>query len=136
MNVKKYIVIKTDFIGFHYWDNAPDKFGYLKSPHRHKFFVTVYKQVTGSDREIEFIDFKHQVTRYLRDFYEHKTFSLSCEHIAEDIMRFFDCDKVYVFEDDENGAMIVKDGAEEERIGPDTPKPKSPYYTRGEGQPV
>ncbi len=109
MSLSKYIVIRTDFIGFHYWINAPDKFNYLKTPHRHKFYVTAYKKVTDNDREIEFIDFKKQVTEYLRKYYEEQEFPFSCEQIAEDILFHFDCDKVYVFEDNENGACVEKE---------------------------
>lgn len=107
--LNKYIVINTDFIGFHSWSNAPEKFTYLGTLHRHKFFVTAYKKVTGSDREIEFIDFKNLITKYLRKYYDQKQFGFSCEHIAEDILRTFDCDKVYVFEDNENGACVEKE---------------------------
>ncbi len=109
MNLNKYIVIKTDFVGFHYWENAPDKFDYLRNVHRHKFYVTIYKKVTGSDREIEFIDFKKSITEHLREFYENKIFPYSCEMIAESILKLYDCDKVYVFEDDENGGMVTKE---------------------------
>ncbi len=109
MNLSKYIVIKTDFVGFHYWENSPDKFEFLKTPHRHKFYITAYKKVTHGNREIEFIDFKKRITEYVRNKYENQTFQSSCEMIAEDILKQFNCNKVYVFEDDENGGMVTKE---------------------------
>lgn len=81
-----YIVIRTDFEGFHYYPGAGDidpRIRFLESEHRHTFYVTVKIGVTHLDRELEFFLVKWA----LNDFIEagamnHK----SCEMIATDIL--------------------------------------------------
>ncbi len=109
MQLKKFIIITTDFIGWHYWAGAHGQFDYLSKKHRHKFVVKAYKEITHNNREIEFINFKQRVTEYLRHKYEYQEFPSSCEDIAEDVLKFFGCYSVEVLEDGENGALIMSE---------------------------
>jgi hypothetical protein len=56
-----YIWVTTEKQGFHFWANAPDKVGFLKTPHRHLFKFKVSIEVHHNDREIEFFIFKDVV---------------------------------------------------------------------------
>ena len=100
------VIVKFSFEGLHRWKNAPET-SYLKYPHRHIFYVTAKKRVSHTDRDIEFIDFKHQMQSYCEDL------SLdnlgSCEKIAEELLIAFECCYVSVFEDNENGAEVINE---------------------------
>lgn len=108
-----YIKITTDFIGFHYWKNAPLEFQYLRQPHRHKFIVTACKEVQHDDRDIEFIYFKKQVDEFISETWANSSimsdyiFEDSCEMIARKILEKFGCSYVEVSEDGENGAFVI-----------------------------
>lgn len=106
----RYIVIKTQFEAIHQWKDCPiEEVEYLKYPHRHLFYVTMKWKVMHNDREKEFIQMKHKVDRFVRDEFEFKDIGgMSCEGIAEKLLKEFDADFVSVFEDDENGAEIYK----------------------------
>ena len=84
---------------------------FLGYPHRHIFHFKVSIDVTHSDREIEFIQFK----RWLENLYNTNTLQLdykSCEMMAEDlykqISQRYPNRKVIieVSEDGENGAIL------------------------------
>lgn len=84
---------------------------FLATPHRHIFHFEVTIEVTHSDRDIEFIQFK----RWLENLYKGGTLALdykSCEMIADDIYeviatRYPDRNiTITVSEDNENGATI------------------------------
>ena len=110
----KAIIVKTDFEAFHYWEDAPDEVGFLRNAHRHVFKVNVQIEVKESDRELEFFMVKAELDKYIEDKFKGKTFSLSCEMIAEDIVRFlrskYKFNKAYsaeVYEDGENGGLFM-----------------------------
>ena len=108
IEIEKKIVVKLQVEGIHSWDNCDlPEVDFLKYPHRHMFHITLHKSVMDSDREIEIIMLKRQIKEYLGDepvmFY-----GLSCEMIAERILKQFDADYVEVLEDNENGAVITK----------------------------
>src|SRR5262245_59965995 len=105
------IFITTQFEGFHRWKDAPEKFGYLRHWHRHMFHVKVWMEVNGNNRQIEFIDFKSQVDKHIRETYFNKKgdpvpFEWSCEQIAEQLLETFGASCVEVSEDGENGAFV------------------------------
>jgi len=84
---------------------------FLATPHRHIFHFEVTIEVTHSDRDIEFIQFK----RWLENLYKGGTLALdykSCEMLADDIYeaiatRYPDRNiTITVSEDNENGATI------------------------------
>lgn len=66
--------------------------------------------VNDLDREIEFIDLKHNVLEYINnkwgcwDMCDFK--GMSCEMIAKDLLENFHAKKVRVMEDGENGAEV------------------------------
>jgi len=113
MNTK--IVVRLQIEGLHCWPNAENVFpevGFLADPHRHIFFIELKKKVYHDDRNIEFIMFKRDVQDYLyKKYYNadkrcHYFSNMSCEMIAKELLREFDCDFVSVFEDNENGAEV------------------------------
>lgn len=102
------------------WDDV----SFLGHPHRHIFHVKVEIQVFHDDRELEFIQVKRQIQRWIGDGtleFNHK----SCEMIAGDIMDQVETAwgryrkdngdyvarkiKVTVSEDGENGATLIKE---------------------------
>jgi len=113
MNTK--IVVRLQIEGLHCWPNAANVFpevGFLADPHRHIFFIELKKRVYHDDRDIEFIMFKRDVQNYLFSKYYsigkrcYEFSSMSCEMIASELLKEFDCEFVSVFEDNENGAEV------------------------------
>ena len=109
IEIERAIIVKLQYEGVHRWiDCNLDEVHYLTYPHRHIFFITIEKEVSHNDRDIEIILFKRKVYEYLTKKYNHKFGNRSCEDIAEDILNQFDCKSVEVLEDNENGAKIIK----------------------------
>jgi len=109
------IVVRLQIEGLHCWPNAKNVFpevGFLADLHRHIFFIELKKQVYHDDRDIEFIMFKRDVQEYLyKSYFDnekrcHNFSHRSCEMIAKELLKHFDCDFVSVFEDNENGAEV------------------------------
>ena len=108
--------------GTHNWPECPfEEVAYLRDTHRRVFHIKATKQVTHSDRDVEFIMLKHQITTYLRtqyskawtslpahmgDFVVHEFGAMSCEMIAKELIEEFDLIKCEVNEDGENGAVV------------------------------
>lgn len=99
--------------GIHNWPGCPfDEVAYLRDPHRHVFHIKATKQVTHSDRDVEFIMLKHKINTYLEvKYYEGKTKcclfgAMSCEMIAKELIEEFGLVKCEVNEDGENGAVV------------------------------
>lgn len=97
------IWIRTQFVGFHRYRDAPDEVAFLRDWHRHVFHVRLGVQVTGLNREVEFFTLKKRVDNYLTA-YANKQFESSCEQIADNLMKVFGACLVEVAEDGENGA--------------------------------
>ncbi len=97
------IGVRLQVEGTHRWEGASDVKGveFLAHPHRHIFHVNARKAVEHSDRDVEFILFKREIQLFLSawsgDFGK-----LSCEQIAEKILKRFKCTQVEVSEDLEN----------------------------------
>lgn len=112
------IIISFQLEGFHKWDQAPNEVDFLRERHRHMFHFKVEKEVAHDDRDIEIILFKRKVETYLIKKYgrRHESSiawwleldSQSCEMLAREILEHFDCVRVEVLEDGENGAVIWK----------------------------
>lgn len=110
--------------GIHNWSDCPfDEVKYLRVPHRHMFHMKVYKEVTHADRQVEFIMLQHRVESFLLSTYGqpimHKTDweicdnklvcvfgEMSCEMIAELLIKTFNLSRCEVSEDGENGAVV------------------------------
>lgn len=104
---KIYIVVRTSFIAFHRWREAPPEFDYLRNWHRHNFYVEM-KVEESDNREIEFNALKDELNEFLRG-YENKYLDMSCEDIALELAkRFYPSRKkiISIFEDNENGVEI------------------------------
>lgn len=104
------IIIRTQFAGLHYYAKAPEQVAYLRSPHRHVFFVEVEMQVSHDDRDLEFIIVKNSIN----EFIDSKPFDItaSCEQMADEICKYlikkYDQRNISctVFEDNENGGRV------------------------------
>lgn len=111
------IIVKLQVEGTHNWPDATDGAGaemhYLEYRHRHMFHIDARKEVMHDDRDVEFIMFKRDIEDYLRskyyreDYRSHFFGATSCEMLAKELLKQFDCVYVSVFEDNENGAEIM-----------------------------
>jgi len=106
--MKKFVVIKTTFPATHLWPECPiEEVDYLAYQHRHLFWVVMKFEVGHNNRDIEFIQKKCRVEEFIqREWYNNYLGWMSCEDIAEELMKEFQADFVSVFEDNENGAEI------------------------------
>ena len=113
--MKTNVIVKLAIEGFHSWPEARNVYtevGFLSDLHRHMFHFTLKKRVHHDDRDIEFIMFKRDVEQYLRVKYWRSDYrcllfgAMSCEMIAKELLEYFDCEYVSVWEDDENGAEV------------------------------
>lgn len=113
--MKTNVIVKLELDGMHNWPDARRVFpevGFLADIHRHIFHITAKKRVTHSDRDVEFIMFKRDILEYLYDKYYRQDYrshffgAMSCEMIATELLQYFDCEYVSVFEDNENGAEV------------------------------
>ena len=110
-----FIIIKFRVEGLHRWvDCNLSEVEYLTNLHRHEFYFEIEKQVKKIDREIEFIIYKRQIINYLKDKYfdvKYKCLNfdgMSCEMIADELLKCFGLSRIKVFEDNEHGALCIK----------------------------
>ena len=113
--MNKFVIIKLSVEGMHNFPKAKELFpevGFLADRHRHMFTFKVCCPVTHSDRDKEFIMLKRDVIEYINSRYYNKATRvcefgpMSCEMLAEEVLRAFNADWVEVWEDDENGARV------------------------------
>lgn len=102
-----YIWITTSFEGIHKYPDAPEEVYFLRNDHRHMFGVKIYIEVMHDDRDIEFIIFKRQIDKFIKE--KHNLDFKSCEMIADEIYYYVSSKypnrkiKIEVNEDGENG---------------------------------
>lgn len=116
MNKYKQEVFATiQFEGVHAWYNCPiSEVDFLKVDHRHVFHIKAYHIVEHSDRDVEFIQFKHEIQDYIRNKYYDDTKRIhylgakSCEMLAIELIERFNLTKCEVNEDNENGSIVTK----------------------------
>jgi hypothetical protein len=109
MSLTTNVIVRLELEGLHNWPAAQGVFpevGFLSSMHRHKWFITAKKRVNHDDRDVEFIMFKRDIEYYNTESRTHEFGAKSCEMLAKEILKEFDCVYVSVFEDNENGAEI------------------------------
>lgn len=101
--------------GTHNWPNCHiPEVDYLKYPHRHLFGIKAVAEVNHDDRNIEFIELKHQIQNYMKEQYFDNAKQLhvfghkSCEMLAKELMERFNLCEVVVDEDGENGSILTK----------------------------
>ena len=112
--MKTKIVVRTSFIGWHYWKDAPIEVQFLRALHRHVFHVQVTIPVTHSNRDLEFFIVQSFLNGFIKKLFPDGMLQQrSCEMIAEEIlkgvMREYGINKgleCSVFEDNENGAIV------------------------------
>ena len=97
------------FEAWHCWPDAPEKFSYLANKHRHIFHGRAEWRVTNPDRELEFIDLKHQALEAVDELLNKGTMSWSCEQWAINIANAIHATSVTISEDGENGATVEID---------------------------
>lgn len=105
------IIVTTQFVGIHQWNDAPDEVSFLKHPHRHIFHVEVELPVGHDDRELEYFMVIKIVDDIIEKFDNEWIKTKSCEHIATEL-----CNKlcshykrsciVKITEDNENGSRV------------------------------
>lgn len=106
------IIVNLQYEALHNWPGVveamPEKthIHFLQYPHRHIFHITLEKIVLHDDRHIEIIDFKQKVLKYLDETFKGNLGHRSCEMLAEQLLKHFDCLTVQVLEDNENGAKV------------------------------
>lgn len=111
--LQEQVYITFQIEGIHHWPGCPfEEVAYLRDPHRHMFHIKAFKVVTHSDRDVEFIMFKHLVQEYLNVKYWNNDYkclffgAMSCEMIAKELIQQFELVKCDVSEDGENGAVV------------------------------
>lgn len=107
------VIVNLDIAGVHFWASCDlDEVSYLQYRHRHMFKITAKKTVTDADRQIEIIMFKNEITKWLNVMYYCEKRQcldfgqMSCEMIAEKLVKVFQLDYCRVLEDGENGAEV------------------------------
>lgn len=112
--IKSEVFCTLQIEGLHNWPDCPiEEVAYLRDIHRHVFHIKAHKIVTHSDRDVEFIWFKHEIADYLEEKYYvnsdrlHYFGAMSCEMIAQELIDKFDLCRCEVSEDGENGAILT-----------------------------
>jgi hypothetical protein len=77
------------------------------------FHVEAKKEVSHTNRDVEFIGLRRQMEEWCRDALtrenlSRKTYTHSCEQIAQDLLMLFELSSCKVFEDNENGAEVER----------------------------
>lgn len=109
------IYVRTEFVGFHQWTDAPEQVKFLRDLHRHIFGVRVKVSVTHSNRDVEFFTLKEQVESYITSCllpHLEKNPGLSCEMLASLVGDYlarcsYNVLEVEVNEDGENGGIVT-----------------------------
>jgi hypothetical protein len=117
--MKTTIICRLQLEGLHKWSKCPfEQVKFLRDEHRHIFWFECEKVVHHDDRDVEFIMFKREITKYLVDKYDDgeclKFNNMSCEMIAKELVEKYDLERCSVFEDNENGAVVYAEKKEKE----------------------
>ena len=122
--VKKYMWVTTQKEGIHRYPDAEhneklatgdwDDVSFLAYPHRHIFHFKVKIEVFHDDRDIEFIQLKRKIEKWLGDGILKLDFK-SCEMMSNDLYDLLKVEYpnrdmvISVSEDGENGSEIIYD---------------------------
>jgi len=107
------VVIKLQVEGVHRWEGCNIKeVIFLINEHRHIFHIVCKKHVSHNDRDIEIIQLKRGISKYLLGKYSQDGVvcnfdTKSCEMIAEELVKVFGLCYCSVMEDNENGAEVI-----------------------------
>lgn len=104
----QFVRVRSQFVGWHKWKDAPEDVVFLRDFHRHVFKVELVVQVKHGDREVEFFTLQKQLDGFLARNYAGRKFLESCEQIAENIgVNFLHSHEVTVSEDGENDGIWI-----------------------------
>lgn len=108
--MKRYVIAQISFEGFHHWPDAPDAVAFLSDSHRHIFTVQAKKAVFHGDRDTEFILLGREIREYILIQYGSpaELGAMSCEHLAEELVKKFFLEECVVWEDMENAGGVQK----------------------------
>jgi len=106
MEKKIFIWITFQFPAYHSWHAAFKEVEFLKHLHRHIFHVKMKWVVDHADRDIEFIDAKRMVEKWVEENWKEQDVQMSCEMMADRLLEQFQAYSVSVSEDNENGAEV------------------------------
>jgi hypothetical protein len=113
--MRKNIIVTLQIAGVHQWKECLiEEVSYLRDLHRHVFYITCKVAVESNDRQIEIIRFKNRVLNYVatewgRGNRECNFENMSCEAIAEQLVKHFNLSYCKVLEDNENGAEVINE---------------------------
>jgi hypothetical protein len=110
------IIIKTSVQGVHKWQGVVHQsdlknVDFLQYPHFHIFEIKCKKYVNHSDRDVEIINLKLQIDKYIRDQYFNTDLGycvfqeMSCEMLAIQLADHFNLDYCEVIEDGNFGGF-------------------------------
>jgi len=109
---KTFAKIQTAFEGIHNYPGAPEEVAFLRDKHRHIFHVIVFIQQFHSNRDLEFIMFKHWLDKTIAKHLVPMKLSKSCEMMAEELAKYIKKRygkrelRIEISEDGENGAYL------------------------------
>lgn len=108
--MKTMIITKNKIEGFHFYSEAPKNVSFLKNNHRHIFYIECRFEVKNLNREIEIFTQQKSIESYIKNQYgiPAQFEGLSCEMIAVELLKEFNCSYVKVLEDGEGGAVIQR----------------------------
>lgn len=111
--LSRYITVKGQYEGFHWYENAPDEVAFLKNRHRHLFKWEACIEVFHDDRELEFFMVKNLILSQITAFTAIPDNLGSCEMQAERILvglqNAYGTDRYYwvsVSEDGESDGIV------------------------------
>lgn len=114
------IIINTTVYGTHCWPgvvNVPElkAVHFLKDEHLHNFHIKCKKVVSHADRDVEIINLKMEIDKWIRVFYYNPGLGYcqfgqkSCEMLATKLAEVFDLTYVEVLEDGNFGGFYQAD---------------------------
>lgn len=108
------VVVSIEVPGFHQWLQAPKDVDFLLHPHRHDFRFVAHILVGHDDRAVEFYQVQNRMIVWLDKVYPKTKYGYdfgqsSCEHLARSMARGLGIRKCEVWEDQYNGAIVVRD---------------------------
>lgn len=107
-SVTIHVVVNLVFEGVHCWPECPlPSVAFLKHPHRHLFHVRAEKEVAHTDRDVEIIVLKRDMTMFCNENLA-KGGRESCEDMALRLLNEFGLASCEVLEDGENGAKVIR----------------------------
>lgn len=77
--IKRWIIVRWEFEGFHSYPDAPNEVAFLKNHHRHLFKCSAKIEVAHNERDLEFFIVKS----FLQNISKSECDDRSCESLAE-----------------------------------------------------